>query len=1343
MLSASANAASAIAPLAASISSKPLNPAIPLCICHWSKWLDFGTSTIGPKGGKLIPVKAITDAYPIICSKPQKVECRSKLYPALALSQLGQTVTCNLEDGLVCLNKNQSVTQQCFDYEMRLLCCHEECVSATLPAAVSLVLNSSSTSVRSTTAPPKRDLAATISETFPSHCICQWSNWVNNGSLTTGPKGGKLISIKFITDTYPTTCSKPQKIECRAKLYPGFTLSKLGQAVTCNLEDGLVCLNKNQSITQQCFDYEMRLLCCHEECVSATLPEAITLALRSSSSSVSTTTAPPSQDINTTISKTLNSKCICQWSDWVNFGSPTTGPEGGKLIPVKFITDTYPTTCSKPQEIECRAKRYPGLALSQLGQAVTCNLKNGVVCLNKNQSITQQCFDYEMRLLCCHEECVSATLPAAITLALRSSFTSVSTTTLAPRRDVNTTISKTINSKCICQWSDWWNFGSPTTGPKGGELIPVKLITNTYPTICSKPQKIECRAKLYPGLALSQLGQTVKCNLEDGLVCLNKNQSNTQQCFDYEMRLLCCHEECVSATLPEAITLALRSSSTNVNTTTVPPKRDVNTTISKTMNSKCICQWSNWVNFGSPTTGPEGGKLIPVKVITDTYPTTCSKPQEIECRAKLYPGLSLSQLGQTVMCNLEDGLVCLNKNQSITQQCFDYEMRLLCCHEECVSATLPAAITLALRSSSRSISSTTVPPRRDMAATISKTFPSSCICKWSDWMDFGSPTTGPEGGEILPMTKITNTYSNICPAPTKAECRAKHYPGVLLSQLGQVVTCNSQEGLVCLNKNQHVTQQCFDYEIKVLCCQGPCGKSSKISPRIQRLSYSAVVTPPSLPDVTVSSGGHITAHHDCVCEVYGNTFNPESEIYNITDGDGWCYIAKCVKIEERCDVKKISGPCLTTVFPAASVPLTGNCEKHTPPLTNGESVKVGNCLIGTCMNGYIQYKAVDCDPVQYPVCENKFSPLNVSDESGCCFKHECQCICNGFRDLHYITFDGIYYPFQGNSSLVLVQEIDSKYNFSVVVDNICDIEDDLSCPKSLVVHYKSFKIFMTQRVSAGAVINLIYLNNKKVRLPFQYEDVRATETGMESIVVLSEIDTQISFTGTMFSIHLPWQKFNGNTEGLCGVCDNNQINDCRLPNGTIISSCQEMASYWHAHDSKNSKNLLPPRPESTSVSSCAYSAMCKIIEHKIFEKCHRFVPVEPYVSACTFDVCNKSNATIGCASLQAYAHECAMAGVCVDWRDATNGVCDFKCKSPQRYLACGPQVEPTCDERFNQEHLHGNNAFSNLESMLWEGCYCPSGTTRLRRNSNICVPSCEFKESITTSFSYQKHSVSV
>lgn len=82
-------------------------------------------------------------------------------------------------------------------------------------------------------------------------------------------------------------------------------------------------------------------------------------------------------------------------------------------------------------------------------------------------------------------------------------------------------------------------------------------------------------------------------------------------------------------------------------------------------------------------------------------------------------------------------------------------------------------------------------------------------------------------------------------------------------------------------------------------------------------------------------------------------------------------------------------------------------------------------------------------------------------------------VCSGFFNLHYITFDGTYYPFQGNSTYVLVQEIDTKYNFSVVVDNICDFEDGLSCPKALKVHYKSSEIIMTQRNSGGIATNLV------------------------------------------------------------------------------------------------------------------------------------------------------------------------------------------------------------------------------------------------------------------------------
>uniref|UniRef100_A0A8C1TCZ9 WxxW domain-containing protein n=1 Tax=Cyprinus carpio TaxID=7962 RepID=A0A8C1TCZ9_CYPCA len=926
------------------------------CICQRSDWMDFGSPTIGLKGGEIISIKRITGTYPTICSAPKELECRAKLYPELSLSQLGQVVICNSKDGLMCLNKNQDITHQCFDYEIRVLCCHGQCSSSTQAATTSAML-----SLSRTTTPSTASSGATTIQQIPPfktskpvtstpECICHWSELLDFGGPTVGPEGGEKVTIKKITDTYPSLCSAPKKVECHAKHYPQHSLLQLGQVVICNAKDGLLCLNKNQDITQQCFDYNIRVLCCYGKCDNSTqtptTPSRLSGLTTTTLSSIPSATSTPSKTSKPS-PLTPNPLCICQWSKWLNFGRPTTGPEGGKHIPVKFITDTYPTTCSIPQGIECRAKLYPRLPVSQLGQVVKCNLKDGLVCLNKKQNITQQCFDYEMRLLCCHRDCVSATLPAALTLALYNSSTSASTTTIPPKRDMTTSISKTSPSKCICQWSDWMDFGSPTNGPEGGKHIPVKFITDTYPTTCSIPQGIECHAKLYPRLPVSQLGQVVKCNLKDGLVCLNKKQNITQQCFDYEMRLLCCHRDCVSATLPAALTLALYNSSTSVSTSTITPTRAMTTTILKTSPSKCICQWSDWIDFGSPTTGPEGGKHIPVKFITDTYPTTCSIPQGIECRAKLYPRLPVSQLGQVVKCNLKDGLVCLNKKQSITQQCFDYEIRLLCCHRDCVSATLPAALTLALLNSSTSVSTTTVPPTRAKTTTISKKS-SECICLWSDWMDFGSPTTGPEGGEIIPINSITNTYFQISSTPTEVECHAKLYPGLPLSQLGQVVTCNSVDGLVCLNKNQGVTKQCFDYEIKILQCHGLCVKSSRITQSNQHFSNSTIIT---TRIITGSTGGHITANHDCVCEINGNTFKPESEIYNKTDGDGWCYTAKCVKIKDKkCDVITLSVPCLTTVLPTASMPLTGNCDKHMPPLKVRTFIIEDHIIDFRCLN---------------------------------------------------------------------------------------------------------------------------------------------------------------------------------------------------------------------------------------------------------------------------------------------------------------------------------------------------------------------------------------------------------
>lgn len=83
-------------------------------------------------------------------------------------------------------------------------------------------------------------------------------------------------------------------------------------------------------------------------------------------------------------------------------------------------------------------------------------------------------------------------------------------------------------------------------------------------------------------------------------------------------------------------------------------------------------------------------------------------------------------------------------------------------------------------------------------------------------------------------------------------------------------------------------------------------------------------------------------------------------------------------------------------------------------------------------------------------------------------------ICYGWGDPNYVTFDGTFYSFKGNCSYWLVKEILPKQNFSIIIDNYyCGAADGLSCPKSITVFYKSYKIFITQNKIKGILKNQV------------------------------------------------------------------------------------------------------------------------------------------------------------------------------------------------------------------------------------------------------------------------------
>uniref|UniRef100_A0AAY5K918 Intestinal mucin-like protein n=2 Tax=Esox lucius TaxID=8010 RepID=A0AAY5K918_ESOLU len=265
---------------------------------------------------------------------------------------------------------------------------------------------------------------------------------------------------------------------------------------------------------------------------------------------------------------------------------------------------------------------------------------------------------------------------------------------------------------------------------------------------------------------------------------------------------------------------------------------------------------------------------------------------------------------------------------------------------------------------------------------------------------------------------------------------------------------------------------------------------------------------------------------------------------------------------------------------------------------------------------------------------------------------------------------------------------------------------------------------MTKKDVDGVFTNLNYVNGKQIIPAYQTKDFRITDNGIETLVVIPTIDAKISFTGMMFAIYLPWNIFSYNTEGQCGTCDNNRTDDCLLPNGTIDSSCPDMAHYWHVADQNNSQCNPPPVIVPTKPPACVPS-ICDVIESDVFEQCHGLVDHRPFVEGCHFDVCHIGEITIGCTSIQAYADECAHAGVCIDWRISTNGTCDFTCPKHKVYQACGPQVEPTCNVGYNVKFIQTHNEFSKMEDIRWGGCYCPPGTILKSPSSNTCISNCD------------------
>lgn len=417
-----------------------------------------------------------------------------------------------------------------------------------------------------------------------------------------------------------------------------------------------------------------------------------------------------------------------------------------------------------------------------------------------------------------------------------------------------------------------------------------------------------------------------------------------------------------------------------------------------------------------------------------------------------------------------------------------------------------------------------------------------------------------------------------------------------------------------------------------------------------------------------------------------------------------------------------SGVCLTMIC-SDVCELSNKTQSCCPEwdVAQNETFFICNCTMARCIeNNTIEIVPYECPPLEAIKCYNGKSPVRVYDEYYCCEYMACNCVCEGWGDPHYVTFDGLYYSYQGNCTYVLMEEITPKYHLKIFIDNVyCDPTEDVSCPRSIIIAYGTQVITLKNHNLIGIAELEAIKDGKPLPLPYSYGGVKIMSTGINLIYEIPSLNAVITFGITGFIVNLPYENFGKNTQGHCGTCNNNQADDCMLPGGQLVGSCAVMADYWLAQDISHPNCEIPSvvptsEPETPpTLTPCKPDSMCDMLHSSVFAKCHPFVSPDRFYQGCVFDSCHVANPAIECTSLQIYAAACAEAGVCLHWRNHTT-LCSSNCPSHKVYKPCGPAEQPTCDD----------NPYEPTLNFTTEGCFCPDGMKLFNKDSDICVSKC-------------------
>ncbi|KAH0631338.1 hypothetical protein JD844_005627 [Phrynosoma platyrhinos] len=316
--------------------------------------------------------------------------------------------------------------------------------------------------------------------------------------------------------------------------------------------------------------------------------------------------------------------------------------------------------------------------------------------------------------------------------------------------------------------------------------------------------------------------------------------------------------------------------------------------------------------------------------------------------------------------------------------------------------------------------------------------------------------------------------------------------------------------------------------------------------------------------------------------------------------------------------------------------------------------------------------------------------------------------CSVFGNPHYLSFDGLYFNFQGTCAYTLATTSSERLTpFTVNVENEANGDGKGSAIKAISLMVYGVTVTLVQNKLGQVKVNGVF-QPLPMTLSVSKGQVRVYQHGMK-VLIQTDFGLTVGYDLVYHMIVTVPGTYWDKMRGLCGNYNGLKDDEFLLSDSRTTSDVATFGASWE---------VLIPGTETSCSHGCSGSGcqVCEETKKDIFKQhtycgiltatdgpfraCHSQVDPSVYFNNCVYDLClNNGDSPALCQSIQSYVSDCQGAGVSVQpWRTAS--FCPLSCPANSHYEVCANICSTSCAKISDPQTCPETCA---------EGCQCNDG----------------------------------